>query len=283
MNTPVRIFASPGLGCGQGGLEVELVAGQSAATSIWASSPLKLLVPKPRGQSVWAYLSSFGGGLVAGDETSLDLRLGAGTRCFLSTQAATKVYRNPQQRPCGHQLRATLGEGSLLVLLPDPVQAFSGSVYAQRQEFQLAPGANLLLVDWFTSGRAACGERWACSRFQSRNDLHVAEERLLVDSLLLDPAEGALAGTHRLGRFNCLALVVLAGPALRDASARILADLADQPVRRRPALICSASPIQGGALLRIAGENVEDVGREIKRHLGFIRDLLGDDPIDRKF
>jgi hypothetical protein len=124
---------------GRGHLGVELISGQSALTSSWASSPLKILVPRPRGPSVWAYFSSFGGGLVAGDETSVTLDIGEQSRCFISTQASTKVYRNLESRPCGHQLAATLGANSLLVFAPDPVQAFAGSSYAQRQTFHLAP------------------------------------------------------------------------------------------------------------------------------------------------
>jgi urease accessory protein UreH len=298
---------------------VEQVAGQSAVTSAWASSPLKLLTPRPRGTSVWSFLSSFGGGLVAGDETRLDLRVDTGARCFVGTQASTKVYRNPDLRPCGHELNATLGEGALLVLAPDPVQAFAGSSYKQRQEFRLAAGAGLVLVDWFSSGRAACGERWAFNRFQSRNEVWrekseggeldppagqpgkssprngaragvrgepaphaVQSELIFLDSLLLTPDHGALTAPHRMGRFDCLALVLLVGAPVREGATRLLADVAAEPVVRRGPLVFSASPIRDGALLRLAGDGVENVDREIRRHLAFLAELLGDDPWARK-
>src|SRR6266478_6641911 len=171
---------------GVGHLAVELVSGQCAATSVCANSPLKILVPRPRGPSVWACLSSFGGGLVAGDEVDVTVTLGQGARCFVGTQASTKVYRNPASKPCGHHLSARLARESVLVLAPDPVQAFAGSSYAQRQEFHLHASSSLVLVDWLCAGRAACGERWAFSRFQSRNEVFFGGDRLLVDSLLLD-------------------------------------------------------------------------------------------------
>jgi urease accessory protein len=227
-------------------------------------------------------MSNFGGGLVAGDQTGLEIRLGLEARCFVGTQASTKVYRNPLQRPCGHQTHAVLERGSLLVLSPDPVQAFAGSSYTQRQEFRLDQGAGLVLVDWFCSGRAARGERWAFTRFHSRNDVFLGEERLLVDSLLLDPSEGPLDGPLRMGRFNCLALVLLVGEPVHEAAVQLLALVAAQPVTRRAALIHSASPIRGGVLLRVAGEEVETVAREIHRHLAFLREVLGDDPWARK-
>ena len=242
-----------------------------------------MLIPRPRGQSVWAYLGSFGGGLVAGDETRLTVELAADTRCFLSTQAATKIYRNPEGRPCSHRLEARVGEGSLLVLAPDPVQAFAGSEYIQRQEFHLAAGGGLVMVDWLTSGRAARGERWAFNRFHSRNEVFLDDRRLFLDSLLIDPADGAPLGPHRLGRFNCIALVLIIGDLLGDAAKSVLASIAARPVTKRAALICSASPIAGGAVIRLAGESPEEVGLEIQRLLDFLPALLHDSPWSRKW
>jgi urease accessory protein len=93
-------------------LEVRSVAGRSAAISAWAVNPLKWLVPRSRGPSVWAYLCSFGGGLVAGDETELRVRLGEEARCYFGTQASTKVYRSPKGRKAVQELTADLDSKS---------------------------------------------------------------------------------------------------------------------------------------------------------------------------
>ena len=273
--------APPAKGCAQ--LEVELVVGESTATSSSATSPLKLLTPCARGKSVWAYASNFGGGLVAGDETQLDLRIGAEARCFFGTQASTKVYRNPARLACSHATRAKLARGSLLVFAPDAVQAFAGSSYRQRQEFHLASTAGLVLVDWFTSGRVARGERWAFDHFQSRNDIFIDGRRVFVDSILLNSAAGPIESTHRAGRFNCFALLFLIGESMRGAAAKLIAEIGSRPVERAAALLCGASPVQDGAVLRMAGEDVESVSRELKRHLSFLADFLGDDLWARKW
>jgi urease accessory protein len=268
---------------GQARLRVNVVSGQSAVTSARATNPLKILLPRSRGPSVWAYLSSYGGGLVAGDETSLDINLGADSRCFVTTQALTKIYRNPRLRPCSHRLGANLEEGSLLVLAPEPIQAFAEATYVQRQEFRMAPSAGLVLVDWFCSGRAARGERWNFTSLQSRNEIFLGEERILLDSLLLDAAQGPLRSVSRMGRFNCLALLVVIGDSLAAQAAQILAGVAARPVEARAPLVVSASPLRQGVLLRVAGERVEEVGREIQRCLGFVPALLHDDPWLRKW
>lgn len=268
---------------GSGQLRVQMSAGQSSATSVWATSPLKILVPRPRGRSVWAYLSSFGGGLLARDQVSVTISVGEQARCFLGTQASTKVYRNPTAQPCSQHVQTRLERGAFLALLPDPIQSFTGSRYRQCQDFALAPDSGLVLVDWLCSGRAARGEKWAFERFQSRNEISLGDARVLVDSLLLDPAEGPLAGKYRMGRFNCLALVVVIGGLLQDASNRLLTDFAQRPISRQAKLVSSASPILHGALMRFAGESVEVVAQEIRQHLSFIPSFLGDDPWSRKF
>jgi urease accessory protein len=271
------------LSSGHAHLEVDLVFGESTATAAYAVSPLKLLTPHARGRSVWAYTSSFGGGLVAGDQTSFEVRLGAGARCFIGTQASTKIYRNPSSLPCGHKTQATLESDSILVFAPDPVQAFAESSYTQQQEFELASGAGLVLVDWFTSGRAARGERWAFRSFQSRNEVFFGGQRAFLDSLLLDPNDGNLRQAHRMGRFNCVAMLLLVGEPLRVEAENILKIVSEKPVGKRETLVCSASPVRGGTVLRIAGESVEAVGQELHGHLAFVRDILGDDPWVRKW
>lgn len=268
---------------GQAALDVQMVFGESTVVSSFATSPMKLLAPRSRGQSVWAYTSSFGGGLVAGDQTSLKVRLHTGARCFLGTQASTKIYRNPAALPSGHETRATLESGSLLVFAPDPVQAFARSIYKQRQQFDLAADSNLVLLDWFTSGRAARGERWEFSRFASRNDVRVAGRCVFLDSLVLSPDDGELGSTHRLGRFNCLATLLLLGPQLQGIAAALLESLKGEPVSRRPDLVFSASPIADGAVIRVAGTSVEAVGRKIHHFLQPTAELLGDDPWARKW
>jgi len=268
---------------GDAALAVSMVHGLSAATTAWARSPLKLLTPRSRGESVWAYTSSFGGGMIAGDHTRLEVTVDAGASCFLGTQASTKIYRNPAQLPCAHELRAKAADDALLILAPDSVQCFADSIYEQRQHFTLAASANLLLVDWMSAGRTARGERWNFRRYLSRNEVERAGKKLLIDALLLDSADGPLAGRFRGGDFNCFATVVALGPRLVSHATEILNWCGAQSISPRASFAFAASPVHEGALLRFAGASVEEVGRAIHERLGFVRHLIEDDPWSRKW
>jgi urease accessory protein len=260
-------------------LEVHNVFGNSTVTTAMSSSPMKLLTPVSRGKSVWAYTSNFGGGLVAGDQTRLEVKLGPETRCYFGTQSSTKVYRCPAGTTCSHFTHASVDADSILAFVPEPVQAFASSHYVQRQEFYLQGNAGLVLLDWFTSGRAARGERWNFSRLESRNDIFLNDERMLADPLRLT----SRSVRNQMGRFNCFASLVLVGVPLKVISETLLQEIASRPIRKNAALYSSASPVRGGALLRIAGEDVETVRREIQVHLGFLAPILGDDPWSRKW
>ena len=274
------------LRAGEARVRINRVAGQSTVTTAASTSPLRVLTPRARGSAVWAYLSNYGGGMLAGDETSLELEVGAAARCFLGTQASTKIYRNPKARRCSHSTTIQLEADSLLVSAPDPVQAFADSHYTQRQTVRMHPAASLILLDWCSAGRIARGERWSFARYQSRTELFRVNdglaERIFLDALRLDPADGPLTTPERMGRFNCLANLVLVGPAVRELSRRLLTDIGARPLLRAAKLVSAASPMADGALLRLAGESLEEVGLEIRRHLAPIIDLIGGDPWARK-
>jgi urease accessory protein len=89
-----------------------------------------------------------------------------------------------------------------------------------------------------------------------------------------------------MNRFNCVATVIVTGPAVRAAAARLAGEIATVPLARQGDLLMSASPLAGGddgTLLRLAGMSVEHVGGVLRQFLNFVPSLLGDDPWACKF
>jgi urease accessory protein len=269
--------------CGFASLHVGFVHGASTILNCRSRTPLSVLTPRPRGESVWAYTSSFGGGMVAGDTIALEIIVDANATCFLGSQASNKIYRNPTGLPCSHRLRATLEENSCLVLAPDPVQCFAEARYEQRQTFHLAPGANLVLVDWLSAGRLSRGERWCFDRYASRNEIFCANRPIVVDAMQLDNRSCAMNNRFRAGRFNCFATAIVFGPKIESFAAALLEKINSEPIAPQNSLLISASSLSEGALLRIAGNSIEQVGHALHDALAFIPRLLHDDPWLRKW
>jgi len=253
--------------------------GRSIVSRAYATSPLRLLLPKNHGRAAWVYTSSFGGGLVDGDRLILDIDVGAGAAAFVSSQASTKVYRS--RKGTSAEVHARIGCDALLVVAPDPVVCFTAARYEQVQHFDLAAGAGLVLVDWLSSGRHAAGERWAFDEYRAQLRAH-QEGRLVVhDSIALRAKDGGLS--DRLGRFDVLATALVLGAPVHDSALEIIARAAQLPVTRRADALLVATQVGDGCVLRIAGTSVERVGTMLHEYLGFVPQLLGDDPWARKW
>jgi urease accessory protein len=256
------------------------VGERTVVRQAYSTSPLKLLNPQNHSAAAWVYLASYGGGLVGGDALRIDIDVERGAAAVISTQASTKVYRSP--RGASQQLRAGVADDALLVLAPDPVVCFARSSYAQNVEIRLAERGSLVLVDWIGAGRVATGERWQHDHFSSVTQIWRGPRRLLYDSLRLTPEDGDVA--QRMGRFNTLLTVVIAGPLLAADAARLLQEVAAMPLEKKSDLLISANPLgEDALLLRIAAVSTERAGQTLRRMLAFLPPHLGDDPWSRKW
>ncbi len=228
----------------------------------------------------WIYAATLGGGLVGGDTLGLTVEVEAGARALLTTQASTKVYRS--LRPASQTISATVDGAGLLAVLPDPVVCFAAADFTQTQRYELCGDANLVFLDWMTSGRHGAGERWAFSRYKSCLTIRRDNLEILHDAFVLEDDLDSIAG--RMQRFEVLLTAVVTGPLISDGAAAILHHATQSPIVKHADLILSASPLRdGGTLLRMAGVSVEQIGRALRNYFAFLFPLLGDDPWSRKW
>ena len=271
---------------GAGEVEFARVGSTTAVVRRLARSPLKLLTPHGPGAAAHVVTSTYGGGLLPGDDIRLGVVASEGTRAVLGTQASTKVYRSEHGAAARQSLRATVARDAVLAVLPDPVTCFAGARYEQRQRFDLDSGASLLLVDWITAGRVACGERWAMRRYVADTRVNVHGSCVARDALRLDPDDGPIDAPHRAGRFDCLATVMLVGEAFSPAAADVLRRVNAVPLRRRVGLLASGGGLPSGypgVVVRAAGGTAEAVGRFLRELLAAAWEMLGEDPWARRW
>lgn len=161
-------------------------------------------------------LGNYGGGLLGGDVLEYDIKVERDATLGLITQGSNRIYK---QRvgivdPSRTTLHATVEKGGCLVLAPDPVSVFQNSNYQQYQEISLEHAdADFCVLDWFSAGRLAQGERWQQERLAAQTKILINGKLVLVDSTLLDPSSMDWSG----GRlFNAYATVMLYGPKVQD-------------------------------------------------------------------
>lgn len=258
-------------------LTVERARGRTAITRARSASPLRLISPSGGGHAAWVFQSSLGGGFVGRDAVELHVVVAEDAALFLSSQATSKVYRATRSR---FELDASVAAGGTLVAWPDPVTCFAGARFDQTQRFTLADTASLVVVDAWTAGRIARGERWAFDRLATRVTIEIAGEPVYDDGLLLSSSHGDLAA--RLGEANAFSTIVLAGPAFAQAAAALAEDIARRPIEAKPLVAASRWP--WGLVIRIAATSTEALARLTSELIGpSTSAALGADPHARKW
>ena len=194
-----KTCASPG----DGRIVAKLLpSGGNGLETIVYQYPLKLISPTSASggqKSVLVFLLSYGGGLVGGDSVNLSIDIRAGASLSLVTQGHTKIFKSPSPEVVTSQdLHVQMDQDSALCLLPDPVQPFEDSVYAQTQVLKMASRCSLCLLDWVTAGRTARGENWNFVKWTGRNEVWLcgadqSRERLLVRDVVRLSGEGSAA------------------------------------------------------------------------------------------
>ena len=276
--------------------------------------PLKLVAPDPlppplRGSDGnvprlihTVFLLTYGGGIVAGDTIDLDVRLDSGTRLILLTQGSTKIFKTPDPLLVSRQhMTVHMSDNAALVYLPDPVQPFAHTAFAQSQIYHLKrEQGSLCACDWVTSGRSARGENWDIHEYKSRNEVWTSgdagKRRLLLrDNLILDKhGRTDMPLSSRMDGYSVFGTLIIRGPIFaslaqffvdefaalpriggRNWGDTVQPDLTPKEQRRHDrqqrektdGLIWSAAKVRGFVLVKFAS-------REVEGSRNWLRDMI---------
>lgn len=280
-------------------VEVERVGGRSRLTRCLSIAPLKILTPNAGADYCTAVLSSYGGGLVAGDQVRLSVDCGREAKLFLGTQAFTKVYKTVDGQGARQEIAGRIGPGGCVVSLPDPVVPYADSAFVQEQVWRLEEGATLILLDAATAGRGARGERFQYSSYTSNITIYRGDDLVLVERFNSQPSQqkpddvGVFAGSAAFANVFVVGSCTSASfGALREVlAAELQPRVAKQFAMgvengRESAVFVSLAAARPGVLVaRILGPSSEDldfVTRALALAVSHPKVLAGD-PLRRKY
>jgi urease accessory protein len=209
------------------------------------------------------------------------------TNLFISS-SETATEPRPPIVPSVQIINSVIDSQATLLALPDPVTCFRDSSFQSRQVFRLQDETSqLVLLDWFTSGRITRGENWAFRHYSSRIDIRVGKKLVIKDAMVLEDEDymkqlgsgldkDETAYASRLKPYNCFAtLIVIAATdsALMSSVQGIqkkseemrLMPLTLKSKEDREMLWSVSQVLKGkGVLVRIAGMTTEKVRDFVK-------------------
>lgn len=199
--------------CGEAGL---VLAGNGPATRIahlHQKAPLRILFPhRARGDLFTGMLVTTSGGLVAGDEIDIDIKVEAGAAGLVMPQAAEKIYRS-EGADCRIGIRLAVGADGWLEWLPQETILFQGARLRRHTTVELDRRARMLAGEITVFGRRAMGETFSRGLLRDEWDVSRGGRAVWADSFLLEgPIRAVIDHPAGLDGAEAMATAIYAGP-----------------------------------------------------------------------
>ncbi len=175
----------------------------------------------PEGETCHLYLLHPPGGIVGGDELTIDIHLEARSHALITMPGASKFYRSTGALARLDQ-HFTLDENAILEWLPQDTIFFPGANAALRSVFHLQRSSTLLAWELFCLGRPVINEPFSHGRIESRLEIWLEGEPLLIERQHL--ADGDLSPVAEHPWIGTLLFYPATEPLL-DAAREALAPL----------------------------------------------------------
>lgn len=181
--------------------------------SLRQSGATKLVFPRQITPKMEVILINTAGGVTGGDRFTLSTRVEAGACLTLTTQAAERAYRAQTGEVGRVSTKLHAQSGARLNWLPQELILFEGAALHRKLDIDLAPDAQLLMVEPVVFGRAAMGETLHNINFHDRITIRRAGEPLYMDAVAIrGDATAQLARTAIANGAGAMASVVLVRP-----------------------------------------------------------------------
>jgi urease accessory protein len=170
---------------GKVAFDVRVEDGVTRRGQLHESGSLRVRFPSPEADGLSAVFVNTAGGVAGGDRFDIDIAAGEGARLTLTTAAAEKVYRAPNEAA---QLNISLkaASGAHLGWLPQETILFDRARMLRRIDIDLAEDATLLLCEIVVFGRSAMGERMQSGEFVDRWRLRRGGRLVFAETVRLD-------------------------------------------------------------------------------------------------
>ncbi|MFC4766178.1 urease accessory protein UreD [Effusibacillus consociatus] len=163
--------------------------GRSALLHSFHQSPLKVAKPfaGERGELL-LYLMDSSPGLFNGDTQEIECTLEKGASLYLTNQSSCKLHPSLEMGETSQIQRFNVRKGALLEYFPEALVPYHGANYFGETVLEMQGGAQAIVGEIITPGRAGRGELFQYEKIASQFSVSWEGQLAVWDSLLLEPA-----------------------------------------------------------------------------------------------
>ncbi len=170
-------------------LETTCVRGRSKLTQMINIPPTKFIAPESHAAGALCFIANYGGGMLGGDNVSLNIKIGCNSGLVLLPQANSRAYTNKDGKTASQHMHITVHPGGKFIYNADPLVLHAKSKYLQNTEIKLHDNAGAIIVDWFSIGRSENGEVFLFSEYLSTLKAESPISTFLIDKQYFRPED----------------------------------------------------------------------------------------------
>ncbi|MHB1652625.1 MAG: urease accessory protein UreD [Desulfitobacteriaceae bacterium] len=214
---------------------------------------------EPESGELFIYQMNPTGGMVQGDNYHLNIDLEKDARVFITTQAATKVYRTPESYASQITI-INARENALLEYFPDPVIPFAGSRYVSEVEVHLAEGTTAFISDIISPGRTKSGEVFKFESYHSKTKVYWDENLILWDNWQLESGTKEILSIGRYKGYTHLGTFYI----FSEKVSQDLSDKLHEVLHEESQVLSGVSlTIKNGIVVRLLGHRAADIEKAV--------------------
>jgi urease accessory protein len=241
-------------------------------TSVFQRAPIRVMFPHLGRAVEEAVLVNIAGGIAGGDRLEYVVTALSSASIAVTSQAAEKVYRALSE-PARVTTKLNACETAKLAWLPQETIVFNRARLSRETEIDLAPGAELLALEWLVLGRAAHGENMVGG--QITDTWRVKKDGRLVWADSFRVKDDIFPHLHRkalLSDCRALATLVYFGPSLDKQMER------SREIALSLECDCAVTSVAGLMIVRFAAKLSSELRLAVRGFLHRFGGQLGPGP-----
>jgi urease accessory protein len=209
----------------------------------------------------YVYIISPSGGILQGDQYSIDITLSNNSLAHVTTQGATRIYK--MENNYGTQMvNIKVDKGGYLEYIPDQIIPFRSSRFYQDVELRIHENATMIYSEIIVPGRVASGEKFEYDicyiKTIARNQ---SGKPRFIDIVKLEPKKDDLKADGILGNFEVLGTIYVVTREfhVKDLQYEINEKIKEFEIQGKIYGGTSILPARQGIIVRILGKTAGDV------------------------
>lgn len=202
------------------------------------------------------YVMSSAGGILQGDNLEIKIVLRKNTDAYITTQAATKIYKAENQVATQY-IYVSLEKNSFLEFLPKQIIPHKSARFFQEVNFTLDPNSTLLYSETISSGRIAHGEKFDFESLIFRLNAYDTNNKILFsEALNIEPQNKKETFQVLFGNKNIYTTIYIISKLINseDLDSQIF-----ELINKKNMMSCSQLPNKAGIVVRILSDSIDEI------------------------